>query len=62
MYRKSYICDMKKPKREITPHKGGRSIQMKFLVTPEEKKAIDKAKGEMSLADFILLKIKRSRK
>jgi hypothetical protein len=47
-------------KRKITPHKGGRTVIMKFLVTPEEKKVIEKAKGDMGLADFILSKVKEA--
>jgi hypothetical protein len=48
-------------KRIITPHKGGRTEDIKFRATPEEKERIMKAKGDLPLCDFILKLIKKSR-
>jgi hypothetical protein len=52
---------MKKSKRIITAHKGGRTVQVKFTCTPEEKETINQAKGERSLSDYILWMIEKTK-
>lgn len=41
------------PKREITPHKGGRTKQINIRLTPQELAVLDFARGENSRSDEI---------
>lgn len=41
-----------KPKRQITPHKGGRTGQLHGRFTPEEKSEIERAMSKLSFSDW----------
>lgn len=41
-----------KSKRQITPHKGGRTGQLHGRFTPEEKSEIERAMGKLSFSDW----------
>lgn len=45
-------------KREIKPHKDGRTVQVKVRMTPEEKALLDKLRGTVSQADYIVQLLK----
>lgn len=49
----------KKP-RNITPHKGGRTVVITARLSPEEKAALDKARAEKSVSDWIAQKSKET--
>lgn len=46
-------------KREIKPHKDGRTIQVKIRMTPEEKQLLDSLRREQSQADYIVQLLKQ---
>ena len=51
---------MSPEKRDITPHKGGRTTRLPTgRVTQEEKQMIDEARGDQSFADWVVAQAKK---
>jgi len=62
LYKNSYYVGEHKTSENMAKgqkkQKGGRDTQLPIIVTAEEKKDFDKARGKLSRADFLMLLLK----
>ena len=47
-----------KPKRKVTPYKGGRTTEVRARLTPEEKKRLQAILEGMSISDWIMKRVR----